>query len=856
MGKKLLVITAGTVAASVGRTLLRQMKAHLSSELLVNVRYIDTAYLPDRDTTLRDGEWFQLSIDDRYMKALYNKREQHPQLERMLFPGLLPGTASTGGGSIRYNGAGAVEVKREDLRAWLSGCMINLARDGDGSTNVSVALIVSAVGATGSGSLEHLIDVIVDAAHFAGIETTDGAIRCDTYILQPSQDVTDLGLANTMALYAELAASQLAGGGTRVYQGRKVLIGWGSSRALGSIEQLQEVAATIVRLGSDPSSSFAAEFREREVDNHILRELDPISNLPMHLSLATVVTVSMGRLEEQVIQRDVTRLVNSLVFDTTSVSSGSDNVLLGKFADALAGEDAESRYRKLLDYLAEAVHLADKYQLVDKTLNARGTADSDKGPKLMSIWQEAKGDVNQSRHRIQDFARTFTANAQVELDRIKGERICKGGVSLTELREEYRSLQNVLEAILKVAREDTRTTVNDGLVTRQQKALGGMWPVSAMNRKTKLRQLASAIKRNLQEHLQENTRSSAIGVLEKLEQRCAEIGRNLDIVLNKLRRKRDDDIRFAATSSKFAVDSGNPMNIVALSQADDINTYAAQVSVFTSDENAPDQLAEFRQWLQGRPELEALFKGNLDQVMGVITRYTQDKVREAMKKHSVLDILHRTGEDSLSNRLIEASRNATALVKFSKDFSPGYREAWHVSAFYGNGDQQEELQEAIKEAFPQGQCKLLKSKDPAEIAVFYYVDGIPMSAVNDLKGRCLNAFLKRRVQWLQHKEVLNASRPVDSIGYLNQRVGVPIFSGKDAEERVQSTGVLKRLFEAKGEEVGDYKLDDLPELQVQQEVDPHKSNGKGPGAGGQNGTGATIHKDVEPAEGNASDDNA
>src|ERR1700694_1127091 len=270
MSKKLLVITAGTVAASVGRTLLKQMEAHPSSELTVMVRYIDTAYLPDRDVTLRRGEWFHLSIDERYMEAIYDKRENHPELDKMLFPGLLPGTASTGGGSIRYNGAGAVEVKREDLRAWLSGCMTDLARAGDRSTNVSVALIISAVGATGSGSLEHLIEVIVDAARFAGIYTTDqGTIRCDTYILQPSQDVTDLGLANTLALYAELAATQLAGSNTRSYQGRKILIGWGSSSALGSIEQLQEVAATIVRLGSDPASTFSAEFREREGDNHI-----------------------------------------------------------------------------------------------------------------------------------------------------------------------------------------------------------------------------------------------------------------------------------------------------------------------------------------------------------------------------------------------------------------------------------------------------------------------------------------------------------------------------------------------------------------------------------------------------------
>src|SRR5438477_11698618 len=124
--------------------------------------------------------------------------------------------------------------------------------------NVSIALIVSAVGATGSGSLEHLVDVIVDAAHYANVKSTAQAtIRCDVYILQPSQDVTDLGLANTLALYAELAASQLSQTNTNAksYQGRKIMIGWGSDYALSSIDQLKEIAATIVRLSSDPSTA-------------------------------------------------------------------------------------------------------------------------------------------------------------------------------------------------------------------------------------------------------------------------------------------------------------------------------------------------------------------------------------------------------------------------------------------------------------------------------------------------------------------------------------------------------------------------------------------------------------------------
>jgi hypothetical protein len=246
------------------------------------------------------------------------------------------------------------------------------------------------------------------------------------------------------------------------------------------------------------------------------------------------------------------------------------------------------------------------------------------------------------------------------------------------------------------------------------------------------------------------------------------------------------------------------MTIVALNKPDDINAYAAQVSIFTSEKDTPEQLAEFRLWLQGRQDLEALFKGNLDQLMQVETAYTQEKVREAMQKHSILDVLHRAGEDALQERLKEAASRATALVLYNRHFAPELREAWHVSAFYSNGDQREELLDAIKESITQGQCTLLKSNSPGEIAVFYYVDGIPMSAVNDLSGRCLDAFLKRRMIWEEQREELDGASPAHSNNSLNRRVGVPVFSGQDAEQRVLQTGVIKRLFAVSGKAEGDY----------------------------------------------------
>lgn len=814
MSKKLLVITAGTVAAGVGQAIMAQMKTRRTSEFDVMVRCIDTAFLPNRYPNIRRSEWFQISIDPRYMHAISSNLANHSNIEKMLFPELLPSTDASGGGSIRYNGAGAVEVKREDLRKWLSTSMTDLARRGDGNKNISVALIVSAVGATGSGSLEHLIEVIVDAAHYADIRSsTQATVRCDTYILQPSQDVTDLGLANTLALYAELAASQLflsnANSG-KSYQGRKVMLGWGGDFALSSIEQLKEIAATIVRLSTDPAPTFAAEFQEREVDNHVLRELDPETHLPMHLSMVNAVTISLGRLEEQVVQRDVSRLINSLVFEQNTAQQQTD-VLLSKFSDALSGESPEGRYQKLLEYLSESIGLNEKKTNIDRILTARGIPGKDKGIRLMALWQGYTEEIKQGRHRIQDFGRTFVDQVLIELERLKGDRICTGGISLTELREEYRSLENTLTSILAVARASTRTSVSDIPVTRANQALEGFWLFSWFGRDAKLRRLAGAIKRNLEERLQENSLAAALEVLEQLQRHCAEIGRNLDVILNKLRHQRTINQKLTTAANEFSLETGNPLNMVVLSTVEEMNAYADQVSIFPSDARSGSQLAEFRQWLHNRPELAILFKGSLDELVKMVTEYTKDKVHEAIEKHSVIDILQRAGEDTLQHRLAEAANKATTLVSYSKDFAPSRREAWHISAYWRNEAQREEIQKATFQAF-EGQCKLLMSNDPTEVAIFYYVDGIPMSAIEDLKGRCLAAFLKRRHEWQQQKAALNGNAPTSSLNSLNQRVGVPIFSGADAERRVQATGVIARLYKARGQEVGNYSAEEIPEL--------------------------------------------
>ena len=168
-----------------------------------------------------------------------------------------------------------------------------------------------------------------------------------------------------------------------------------------------------------------------------------------------------------------------------------------------------------------------------------------------------------------------------------------------------------------------------------------------------------------------------------------------------------------------------------------------------------------------------------------------------------VDVLIQDGEETLHERLKDASSRAAPLINFSHGFAQNRQEIWHVSAYYKDTEQRRILERAMQEAFGQGRYSLIATKDPTEIVVFYYVDGLPLSAVQDFQGRCLDAFLQRRLDWLT-QIASNESNP-------SQRVGVPVYSGKDAEERVIRTRVIAQLCKATGRDFTKYKT--LPELQ-------------------------------------------
>jgi len=835
MGKKLLVITAGTEAASVGQELEKQMRAHPTSELQVMVRYLDTAYLPNRYGSLHSQEWFQMSIDPRHILAIYQNLAEHPEIKNLLFPGLLPGTDQSGGGAIRYNGAGAVEIQRDKLRKWISSSLADLAGWGQGETTISIALIISAVGATGSGSLEHLIDLVVDAANHAGVKsTTQSTVRCDVYILQPGKkQVTDLGLANTLALYAELAASQLSlqKNQTRQYQGRKIMVGWGSSFILSSIDQLKEAAASLVRLSMDTTTAFSAEYQEREVDNHVLRELDPISGLPTHLSLATVVTINTGTLVEQVIRRDTEQLIESLVLGQTD--NRQPGVLLASLAKALAGGDPGSRYGRLLAFLAENSGYGQMRENLENVLQESGTVDG-KQQSLRQYYHSYQTQLRQSQRSFLDKGQAFINQALSDLDRTRHEMISIQGFSLHELREDIRFLELTLGQVHKVARDDTgRNHTNEGEIGRlSEDVQKARLPRAKQER---LRELKDRMVANLFGVLQEVARDAALIVLDELERDSLSIGLRLDTVLQRQRKEKARQDARTQAQGQFVLDKSHPLHLTALDTIEEARQYSEKISILSSGQRRPagvgrsnQEMADFRTWLIQQSEFEALFEGDSQHLAEIVHTYVRQRVKEAVGRYKLIDLLLANGEEHLIHKLREASGRAISLVSFAPAFAPDLREAWYVSADFRMAREElaerestypedrakrAKLENAMKQAFTSGDCKLLQSRDPSEIALFYYVDGLPLSAIEDLKGRCLEAFLSRRKRWYQQQKALgNGSSPQNSIGGLNQRVGVPVYSGRDAEQRVLETGIIRRLYGVKGTEVGTYRVEDIPEL--------------------------------------------
>ena len=811
MARKLLLITAGTVAAGVGREFLKQMKAHPSSELQTIVRYIDIAHLPTRYSgLLGKGEWLQITINPQFMEAVSRNIENYPNLGKMLYPGFLPETTASGGGSVRYNAAGAFVINRDKLKRWLTNSMVDLARSGKGELDISVALVISAVGATGSGTLERLIDLVVDCARDADVSLP---VHCDVFILQPGiEGDSDLQLANTFALYAEMAATLLLKAESSWYRGRTIMVGWGSEERMSSIDQLKEAASTLVRLTQDPSTGLATEFQQREMDRHVLRELDRQTSLPSHLSTATAVTISLGDLEEKIIQRDAARLVANLAFKVTTTESAakdldtSPNRILGSQADSLfgtvasllKGDTVEECYEHLIWHLQEGIYLR---SLSVNPVQLQDLPPSEQASTLRNMWQLDTIELTKlGQPKVKNKGVLLLRTAIEDMKRARSDYMSKG-FSLLRLLNEYQQLQVLLAAILKKAQAYTLPAlVDEKTVYQELDTLGRTF----WSKPRALRRAIAAIQANLSALASQSANVVAIEILKELERFCAASLRNLEIVS----------------------EMNHPLHLPALSTQDEIMRYVDQVSIFPTHATAraeshpnnaensvqkEDQFVAFRAWLEKEGQLDALFNGDNDLLLDLAQNYVRQRVDEEVQKHSVLDVLLQAGEKTLVQRLSEAAAKSHSFVRFDELFASQSIEVRHVCAYYKDEAQRSSLLKAIELVFGPAYCTLIRSSDPTEIIIFYYVDGLPMSAVTDLTGRCLNAFLKRRLSW--YKQVRTSpGRSNELDGLPLQWIGIPVYSGRDAEERVIKTGVVEQVYKVRRQGVESYLPEDIPEL--------------------------------------------
>jgi hypothetical protein len=811
---KLLLCTAGTVAAGVGREFLRQIKAHAVSGLEVKVRYLDTYNLADMYPDIQVGEWFHLRVDSRHMHFTHRKLDEDPCLKKFLYPGLIPETDGTGGGSIRYNGAGAVEIARNEIKAWIKSGMDDLARGGDRQTRMNVAVVVSAVGATGSGSLERLIELIIEAALDAGIPTP---IRLDTYILQPGgQGMTDLLLANTLALYAELAASRLSHSTQvgKLYQGRTIMVGWGTEHTLTSLEQLQETAATLIRLTTDLASGVAAQHQGRQIDKHVLREDDPRTGLPSHLSTATPITISLGDLALQVLQADVARILSGIVLGTGKESEacqtaeGSFNPLDGPL-HFLKGEHTHQSYKALLNRISEGVNLR---SLRITPTQISKIPDREQATQLKRLWQGDKDELaQQGRPKIQKSAAQLVVDMLAEMKSIRQHHMT-ADYTLLQLYANYQDVKTAISSLLKEAGQYVPQTGADE--SNVLKALAELDHASRWGRQKTLIRAVEVVHRYLYSQLERETHAVAVKVLHALDKHCAEALRDIGLIIQMVKQERHSQQGWGTEHPRLEVRVDHPLHLPALSDPDELELYYRKVSLFASqtngeqemiseilaDEQKLDPLADFRQWLIKQHVVDVLFSGDFDQLHEVIRRYAQQHVEKNVQDLSVVDVLQLLSPHALQQRIAVAAKLAHSLVPFSEQFAPSRSESRYVSAMCKD-DQRAALEVAISKTIGKGDWTLIRSNDPTEIDVFLSIDGLTMGAVNDLSGRCFEALLQRRKNWYRR-----------GIGGFTQMVGVPVYSGLDAEQRVYETGIIRRLYEVRGDSVGAYTEEEVPEL--------------------------------------------
>ena len=89
-----------------------------------------------------------------------------------------------------------------------------------------------------------------------------------------------------------------------------------------------------------------------------------------------------------------------------------------------------------------------------------------------------------------------------------------------------------------------------------------------------------------------------------------------------------------------------------------------------------------------------------------------------------------------------------------------------------------------------------------------------MSVVTNMTEHCLEAFLKRHRSWYGRSVSSEEAVRAAETPTLNQRMGIPVYSSKDAQQRVEEPGVIDLLYRILSQNASAFLLLDVPELNL------------------------------------------
>lgn len=783
--KKLLVITAGTTAGHVGQKLVQQVESR-HSELQVMICSLDTAN--QRVSTHRINEQhYHMAIDQKKMLTIHRMRKSKSFPINILYDSLPP-TINNSAGGVRYNGASALVYNQDQIKEWLKNSLSTLSPESDVAP-LSIAIVISAAGATGSGSLLHLLESVEEVTSLANTSS----VTCNIYIMMPDPaENNTLKLANTFALFAELAARQISQikQGNVAFQGRIILVGWGRTKLLTSVEQLEETTATLIRLTNNLVSGLAIDYEEmRGINQYLWWSTNQETDLPTHLSSATPITISFGNLEEQIIEHDTNRLIAHLIFendaDPPSSSKGNPfQAVLDRYK--IRGKDATERLESLIEYLTRDITFTIKENGHRKI---ETDAQKERDPKswLEDLIKKDKRAIYTQEPDIKRAGkRLFDNLIQSWREQELTEFTVSGNFSLTRLKHYYESLRHLIDEMLSIALEGISFRALEKLVEKSIQDIPNNR--NAPRWKEFVRLAARRVNENVTDYHDDLANKVAIHLLQDLTI-------EIDKALSRPRRalvnfdKKSSSMR-DITTRPLSSRSNTPLHLASLSEKkkrgveSEIEHYYRLVSPiapldYRNTSFATDAKLEFRRWLAHDTNgLEYLFNGDMENLLHTTREYVTKRISSEIKKYSVLDLMLHDDGEPLYQCLQEAKSLAKSLINYSQSLAFESIKKIYICAYWGeNKSKRDKLYEYISQIFNPGEWTLLESNDPTEILIFYCVDGLSMAALTDVTTRYFDAFLRQQRKW----ETSPSS------------IGVPVFSGKDAEALVQEYDIIHKV---------------------------------------------------------------